>query len=257
MNIPSLVAELERSLAKHGTRQRAIQEKRYLKSELRFLGVTVPLIRREAKRFVREHPGLTRRELKALVTALFETEVHELRSLAIAVLELSSERLQPGDAAWLIALVRAAPTWAHVDWLAVKVLGALVERDVSLLRALERWTRDENLWVRRAALLALHDPLLAGTGNFAAFERLALPLLGEREFFIRKAIGWVLRSTAKRTPERTIAFVERHGPQMAALTFREATRNLSQAQQARLQALRTKAPEKAREVATKGSRGRA
>jgi len=238
MDVTTLVLELERSLSKQGARARAAQEKRYLKSDLRFLGVTVPVIRREAKAFVRAHADLTRAELKSLVAALFESEAHELRSLAIGVLELSSGRLNSGDADWLIRLVRAAPTWAHVDWLSTKVLGALVARDASLVKKLERWSRDENFWVRRAALLAFHDPLMAGRGDFESFERLAVPLLGEREFFIRKAIGWVLRSTAKRTPERTIAFVERHGAHMAALTFREATRNLPELEAARLQALR-------------------
>jgi 3-methyladenine DNA glycosylase AlkD len=52
------------------------------------------------------------------------------------------------------------------------------------------------------------------------------------------AIGWVLRSTAKRTPRRTYRFVERHAGAMAGLTFREATRALPPAQQKKLQALR-------------------
>lgn len=238
MDIPILVAELENALRKQGSRARAIQERRYLKSDLHFLGVSVPLIRREAKAFVRTHPELTRTDLRALVDALFRTEVHELRSVGIGILELAWDRLERRDAAWLIGLVRVARTWAHVDWLSIKVLGALVEREASLVKNLERWSRDKDFWVRRAALLALHDPLLAGAGDFAMFARLAVPLLEEREFFIRKAIGWVLRSTAKRTPERTVAFVERHAAQLAALTFREAIRNLPKREQDRLKALR-------------------
>jgi 3-methyladenine DNA glycosylase AlkD len=240
MDVPVIVARLERSLAKQGTRARAIREKRYLKSELRFLGVTMPVIRREAKAFVRANGALSRAELKSLVDALFETRVHELRSMGIGILELNAERLDIRDANWLVELVRRAPTWAHVDWLAIKVLGPLVARDPSLVKRLERWSRDENFWVRRTALLALHDPLAAGTGDFECFERLAVPLLSEREFFIRKAIGWLLRATAKRTPERTIGFVERYGGRMAGLTFHEATRNLTKTEQTRLRALREK-----------------
>jgi hypothetical protein len=93
------------------------------------------------------------------------------------------------------------------------------------------------LWVRRTALLALHDPLLAGEGDFDHFARLAASLLHEREFFIRKAVGLVLRSAARRRPDRTIAFTERYAREMSALTFKEATRLLPAAAQKRLRKL--------------------
>jgi 3-methyladenine DNA glycosylase AlkD len=232
------VGQLQRSLAGQGTAARALQAKRYLKSDLKFLGATVPAVRAEARRFVRGHSGLDRPAMKDLVERLWRTEVHELRSLAIGILELRGDLLARGDAAWLIGLVERADTWAHVDWLATKVVGALLERQPQLAARLDRWAAHPSFWVRRTALLALHDPLMAGRGDFDHFTRLAEPMLSEREFFIRKAIGWVLRSTARKTPERTVAFVERHAARMAALTFHEATRRLSPAQQKRLRALR-------------------
>ncbi len=233
-----LTDELEAQLAAQGSRARAVQEKRYLKSSLRFLGVSMPVLRRVATSFARAHPSVGRGQWLALCQTLWRREVHELRSLAIGLLEQKQALLGARDLPQLIQLVGEAKTWAHVDWLATKVLGAIVARDAQAKRALDRWARDPDFWVRRTALLCLHDPLLAGAGDFALFERLAVPMLGEREFFIRKAIGWVLRSTAKRTPERTVDFVARHAAQMSALSFREATRNLPANERERLSALR-------------------
>ena len=88
MDIESTVSGFERKLAKLGTPERATQEQRYLKSQLTFLGVGLPVLRREAKVFAREHADLDRSALKALTQALWATQVHELRSLAIALLEL-------------------------------------------------------------------------------------------------------------------------------------------------------------------------
>lgn len=93
--------------------------------------------------------------------------------------------------------------------------------------------------MRRTALLVFHDPLARGEGDFDHFARLAVPMLGDKEPFVRKAIGWVLRTTVKRTPEKTIAFVEAHARAMSGLTFREATRNLPAATRDRLAALRS------------------
>jgi len=152
-------------------------------------------------------------------------------------LELEVRQLSAADLPALIALVREAKTWALVDWIATKVVGPLAD-DPKARKQIDAWARDDDFWVRRAALLCHHDALLQGRGDFEHFARMAVPMLSETEFFIRKAIGWVLRSTAKRTPQRTYAFVEEHARALSGLSFREATRALTPAQQKRLGALR-------------------
>ena len=70
--------------------------------------------------------------------------------------------------------------------------------DLSALeRTLDRWSRDEDFWIRRSAMLALLLPLRDGGGDWARFAGYADRLLEEKEFFIRKAICWVLRETSK------------------------------------------------------------
>lgn len=238
LDVAAAARELRSLLEAQANPARAAQEKRYLKSDLEFLGAGMPAIRATAKRFVRAHPELSRRSVLALSRQLWQTEVHELRSVAVALLELRSAELQASDLPQLIRHVRAAKTWALVDWLATKVIGPLVVRDASARTRLDVWARDADFWVRRTALLAWHDALLAGGGDFDHFARLARPMLGESEFFIRKAIGWILRSTAKRTPQRTYAFVAKHAAELSGLSFREATRNLPPQQQRELSALR-------------------
>jgi 3-methyladenine DNA glycosylase AlkD len=231
---------LEAQLRLHGDPVRASQEQRYLKSQQTFLGVSMPVLRKTAKAFVRAHPELRHDALFALVARLWDTQIHELRALAVGILELKQAQLRAADLPVLITLVRQAQTWALVDWLAIKVLGAIVVREPRARKYLERWARDDDFWVRRSALLCWHDALFSGGGDFEHFAQLARPMLGEREFFIRKAIGWVLRSTAKRTPKRTYDFVAQHAAEMSGLTFREATRNLPARQIKALTALRAR-----------------
>jgi 3-methyladenine DNA glycosylase AlkD len=238
LDVAGAAKALDRVLRRLGNRERAAREKRYLKSDRAFYGAAMPMIRREAKAFVRANPDMTRTEMRALTAVLWAPRVHDLRSVAVAILELRSDLLVGKDAAWLIGLVRDANTWALVDWLAIKVIGRVVERNAGAKRKLSRWAKDGDFWVRRTALLALHDPILRGQGDFALFERLAVPMLGESEFFIRKAIGWVLRSASKRRPERTIAFMKKHAAAASGLTFKEATRNLPKRAQRALAKLR-------------------
>jgi 3-methyladenine DNA glycosylase AlkD len=80
--------------------------------------------------------------------------------------------------------------------------------------------------VRRAALLAEHDALRAGRGDIALWSQLAATMLDEREFFIRKAIGWVLREVSKKRPALTYAFLRAHRSRVSPLSMQEGAKYL-------------------------------
>lgn len=95
---------------------------------------------------------------------------------------------------------------------------------------LDRWAGDPDFWVRRAALLAHLEPLRRGGGDFDRFDGYADAMLGEREFFIQKAIGWVLRDTARKRPDLVFAWLLPRASRASAVTIREAIKPLSEAQ---------------------------
>ncbi len=107
-------------------------------------------------------------------------------------LEARRDLLGPSDLPLLRTLVGDAETWALVDPLAGGILGRLIVAHPEIAADVDEWPTDPNFWVRRAALLSQLAPLRAGH-DFARFAAYADAMLDEREFFIRKAIGWVLR----------------------------------------------------------------
>lgn len=226
--------DLQPTLRAAGDPVRAVGEKAYLKSELEFVGTGVPFIRSTAKRFRQAFPEIGRDELVAVVRMIWEPPVHELRSLAIALLEVHRTRLAPDDLILVEDLLRRCRTWAHVDWLAVKVAGPLIARSPQGAATLERWSTDDWMWLRRSALLAHLEALREGHGDFAHFARLAQDMLGEKEFFIRKAIGWILRDVSRKRPELTYAFLDAHLEAVSGLTLREGSRHLPERQRAAL-----------------------
>jgi 3-methyladenine DNA glycosylase AlkD len=213
-----------------GTRERAVKEKSYLKSDLRFCGVPVPSIRKTGKSFKRDHPDLTRGQLLSLVSALWGEGIHELRSLGVHLLELYQNLLTEEDFKLVEGLLLQSQTWAHVDWLAIKVAGPLVKRRPSLESRLRTWAKEDNFWIRRASLIAQLDELKAGRGNFRLFNQLASEMVTEKEFFIRKAIGWVLREVSKKQPDLAYSFLSAHIDKVSGLTLREGSRYLSEEQ---------------------------
>jgi 3-methyladenine DNA glycosylase AlkD len=238
-----LARELERALEAVGTPERAAAERRYLRSELVHFGVTVPVMRRLTRSTVRAGE-LPRETVFELVDLLWKRGVHELRMAAVEILIDAAPQLKAADLARVEKLIRTSKTWALVDALAATVVGGLFERFPALGAQLDEWARDDDFWIRRSALLAFLGPLRRGEGDFERFGRYADAMLDEKEFFIRKAIGWVLRETSKRRPKLVYDWLEPRMTRASGVTLREAFRYLSPAQQKKLARLRAKASEK-------------
>ena len=219
---------LERRLAGVGTAERAHGSKVYLKSTLRFVGATVPQTRAAVRALLAAHPEWSREAVRELAEILWvepaSEPCFERRLAAVLVLKADAGRATPGDLTLVDRLLRQGTTWALVDPLSCDVAGDLVDRFPRLSPVLDRWAADENFWLRRAALLALLVPLRRGEGDWPHFASLADGMLHEREFFIRKAIGWVLRDTAKRRPELVADWVRPRIDRISPLSLREAVK---------------------------------
>ncbi len=127
-----------------------------------------------------------------MVRALWASPLYESRQSAVLLLERNVRLLELTDADLIEYLLRNSGTWALVDGLAANVAGDLAERFGPMAETLDRWAGDSDFWIRRSAMLALLKPLRRGGGDFERFARYADAMLEEKEFFIRKAIGWVL-----------------------------------------------------------------
>jgi 3-methyladenine DNA glycosylase AlkD len=229
-------AAIEAMLRQTGNPSRAASERRYLKSDLEFIGVGVPGVRAIVRESLRESGPLEHEHVLGLVVALWARPIHERRVTAIEVLGRHQRLLEPDDIGLLERLIRESLTWAYVDALAVDVAGRLVERYPELNAVLDRWAGDEDFWVRRASMLALLRPIRRGEGDFERFGRYADAMLEEREFFIRKAIGWVLREASKRRPELVYAWLKPRVARASGVTVREAVKYLPTAQREELMA---------------------
>jgi 3-methyladenine DNA glycosylase AlkD len=232
VDVNEVAAEIDGELRAAGTPERAVASKAYLKSDLEHYGVSVPELRRIATACSRAHPELDRRALLQLVAALWEGGVHDRRAASVELLVQHLALLEGRDLAFLEGLVRTARTWALVDPMAIDVVGPLVVRDPTASAELDRWAVDAELWVRRSALLALLRPIRAGAGDFERFGAFADQMLDEPEFFIRKAIGWVLRDAGRTRPEMVYEWLLPRAARASGVTLREAVKPLSDAQRA-------------------------
>lgn len=220
--------------------ERAAREKAYLKSDLVHYGLTVPTLHRIAKASAKP---LDHDQLVVAVTELWdeprEAPVHERRFVAADMLANRARILTPDDLPLVEHLLREARTWAIVDTLAPWVVGYLAERyPDELTPVLDAWVHDDDFWMRRTVLLCHLIPLREGRGDWQRFTRYADDLLNDSEFFVAKALGWVLRDTGRRRPEMVLAWIEPRIAAMQTVSCREALKPLAADDQERLRAAR-------------------
>jgi 3-methyladenine DNA glycosylase AlkD len=169
-----------------------------------------------------------------LVEALWSKPVFERRLAAIIFLQRHPRLVSAADLSMVERLVRESRTWALVDYLAVDVIGRMGMADPDFMgRAMDRWATDDDFWVRRSSLLCELRPIRQGA-SLDRFLGRAESMLGEREFFIRKAIGWVLREAGKRRPAEVVAWLGPRTARASGVTMREAVKYLPAADAERL-----------------------
>jgi 3-methyladenine DNA glycosylase AlkD len=226
VNARDVSDELERRLRDQTDPARAEHERAYLKSDREHFGVSVPATRRTVRA---TGPTTTHRTLLALASDLWRRPVHECRLAAVELLSYHRGQLVADDLDVIERMLRQAGTWALVDPLAEAAAGDIVPRIPAAATVMDRWAGDPDFWIRRSALLALLGPIRKGGGDLDRFSRYADSMLGEREFFIRKAIGWVLRETGKKRPEWVAAWLAERPGRVPVLAVREAVKYLPEA----------------------------
>lgn len=233
MNLKQELKYFRHQLKNKANADKAEGAKRYLKSPYQFFGVDAAGKREILKDWLKQHPDLDIDEVVKLAGALWRSRYHEKKTLAVMLLQRYAKKLKYRHLSFLEKMVREVNNWDHLDEISIRLLGQMIDNCPRTLKRLPAWAKSDNFWVRRSALLAQIPQFRRKEGNKQLFFDLAVPMFDEGEdwgkeerFFIRKAIGWVLREISKKEPQLVFDFVKRHAGQMSGLTFREGTRKL-------------------------------
>ena len=194
-----------------------------MKSEMPFLGVTVPQYRRIAASAFRTHPLPNADAWEAAILALSrQAAFREERYAAIELLNLPrcSRWIEPRRVPLIEELVVTGAWWDYVDAIAGRAMGAMLNVHPQPTKTVLRgWARSDNVWKRRTAILAQLRSKQATDRKLLA--DVIEPSIGEREFFLGKGIGWALREFSKTDPDWVIEFIATHGG-LSGLSWRES-----------------------------------
>jgi 3-methyladenine DNA glycosylase AlkD len=221
---PAVLERLGEVYPRHRDRSRAPAMAAYMRDQFPFLGLPSPLRVSLDREVVAGLPAPAEADLVAVAAACWQLPEREYQYFAVGLLRRHVGRCSAGLLSHVEALLTAKSWWDTVDELARHVVGPLVLAHPQLRAAMDEWVGADNVWLARTAILHQErwkertDPDVL----FAYCARRA----GDREFFLRKAIGWALRSYARVDPEAVRAFVAAHEAELSGLSRREALRHL-------------------------------
>ena len=224
---------LRATFAAHANAARAAPMQAYMKSALPFRGIDAPLRRRLTAALVRAQPLPDTATLSQTMRTLWrQARCREERYAAMELARIGPHR-KLLDVALLPLyeeMIATGAWWDYCDDISAGALAPLLQRYPRTVKPLlRRWARSDNLWLRRAAFLCQRS--LKEHFDAVLFYDTILPSIGAsafaNEFFIRKGIGWALRSRSYSAPDEVMAFLREYETQLSPLTRREAMKAIA------------------------------
>lgn len=226
MDIEAAVAFVQRALAEQADPEKAAGMQAYMKTDMPFYGVQkagrTPILRHLRTVY---RPS-DRDEYEALILALWALPHREEKGLAQGVATSYPAFMVPGSLPLYRRFIVEGAWWDFVDETATHMIRELVlDYPDEIWPTVDGWNAEANMWLRRSSIICQ-----VGAKSRTDADRLfrfCAARMHEKEFFIRKAIGWGLREYAKTDPPAVADFVTTHRDAMSGLSYREATKHIA------------------------------
>jgi 3-methyladenine DNA glycosylase AlkD len=223
-----LIAAIRRELRASADAAKAPAMQAYMKSAMPYYGVNSPEQHAIWKRVFRDRVIAGEAAWRSTVLELWRSaRFREERYAAIALTGDRAYRPYQTLAALPMyeELIVTGAWWDYVDAIAGKRIGALLQRfPREMTSTLGAWSRSPDLWKRRSAILAQLG--FKDATDLRLLYACIEPNLDDREFFIRKAIGWALRQYAWTDPKEVRRYVRANRDRLSGLSRREALKNI-------------------------------
>jgi len=219
--LEDFVETLTSEFQKNADSKIAGEQKAYMRGQFEYYGIKTPKRRQIQKPFLVKQFLPQKEEAIQIVKLLWNKPQRDYHYVAQELMLKYSRQMQEKDMAVFEYMVTNKSWWDTVDFVATKLMGAYFKIYPKRKKFyVEKWIKSDNIWLQRSALLfqlkykeELDTELLAFTIE---------SLLDSKEFFINKAIGWVLRDYSRVNPDWVLAYV--HNTPLNSLSKREALR---------------------------------
>jgi 3-methyladenine DNA glycosylase AlkD len=201
----------------------ASEQKAYLRNQFEFLGIKTTPRRALQKPFLVKGSLPDKQDLAAIVIQLWNKPEREFHYFGQELARKYINQWNEDDIDLFEYMITHRSWWDTVDIISAHLLGNYFKLFPKQIKPVtDRWIEGGHLWLQRSTLLfqlryknTLDKDLLV-----SIIKRLQL----ENDFFIKKAIGWILREYGKVNPDWVLRYVST--TDLSKLSEREALKNL-------------------------------
>lgn len=221
-----LIEQIRRELRAAADPERAVKMRAYMKSSMPYLGVAMPLVRKITTTTARTMPFEQPQDLLETAQKIWrEAEYREERYVALALTALKPARGKIEFLPLYQEMVSTGAWWDHVDEVAHRISDLLLAHPETLKPLVRQWSVAKDFWFRRLAIISQLQ--LKKATDLTLLSAVIEVNVADKEFFIRKAIGWALREYSKTDPDWVRGFVAARTTTLSPLSRREALKRLA------------------------------
>lgn len=200
--------------------EKSIKMSAYMKNKFPFLGIKKPERATLQKNFIKQCKQTKKIDWN-FIYELWNLPEREFQYLALDLLIALSKELKKTDIDEIEKLIINKSWWDTVDLLASKLTGSIVSKYSELKEThIINWSNQENIWLIRTAILFQLKYKEKTDTEF--LSKIITTNCNTNEFFINKAIGWILREYSKTNKQWVKSFIENNS--LSPLSVREGSK---------------------------------
>lgn len=223
-DILEYITALEVEFQANSNLKKSIQQKAYMRNQFEYFGMVSEIRRAAQKPFLLKSNLPEKEDAKRIVKILWSKPQRDFQYFGQELSFKFIKNQELKDIELYEQMVVQKPWWDTIDFIAPKLIANYFRRFPEQRNFyIQKWIESNNIWLQRSAILfqlKYKDDLDTEYLTFVIHQ-----LSNSNEFFINKAIGWILREYGKTNPNWVREFVKDNA--LSNLSKREALKLLS------------------------------
>ena len=219
METPNYLQPLELAFRHHADAGIAGPMKKYMKDRYEYFGIKSPLRKDIYREHKLQHGLIPLDETEEIIKWCWQQPQREYQYFAMEFLGKAMKKADKDSINLYVYMIANKAWWDTVDYIAANLVGNYLKLFPERTKELTaQWMASNDMWLQRTSLL--FQLKYKSATDTELMHHFIGQLSDSKEFFIRKAIGWVLREYSKTDAEFVVDYVKKYP--MSGLSQREA-----------------------------------
>ena len=223
MNIDILVKSIEKEFIKYSNPLIAKKQEKYMRNNFKFFGLPANQRRKIQNPFIKNILDFDEKKFNEFIIILWNKEQRDFQYFSQELVYLNYYNFKCEDKNLFEYMIINKSWWDTIDFVSPKILGKYFEiYPEEIEKTIQKWLNSNNIWLQRSCLL--FQLKYKNKLNKFLLKKIINSLSNSNEFFINKAIGWILREYGKTNKNWVINFIKE--TELNKLSVREGLKYL-------------------------------